>query len=482
MPPEPDARHGPAEACLLVCAMLPDEVPTSDARPPRLRRVTVRKLFGWLDHEIELRHDERVTILIGPNGVGKTCLLELLAAVSYGRVDHLVRVPFDELRLDFEGEKALVIRRRQDAAPIVPFGPVRPPPRFLRRQLVQPIELVLLGGGIEVEAWRPKEHLFDQRDDWTEPSPLLSRPDLGEVWRARSGGGGNAVRQGPAYSLGAAVADSEAPEWFRGLFGPTHLIETQRLFRARPASPGGPDDDEPLALAVGEVAKDLIRRIVTMQRRYAHEAQRLEKTYVERLLSHGSAREGDVDRLVERLDDLSRRRTRLEGLGLLTQGEASGSMPAGRPSAEQIGVLALFADDLQSKLDVLEPLASAIELLLNGLNAKLRGKRLRLAEHEGLVVECEPDARRIPVEALSSGEQHQLVLLFDLIFRIRPGTLVLIDEPELSLHPEWQQQFLDDLLHIAKASELDVLVATHSPYIVASHHNLCVSLRAEQSA
>src|SRR5690349_22975449 len=54
-------------------------------------------------------------------------------------------------------------------------------------------------------------------------------------------------------------------------------------------------------------------------------------------------------------------------------------------------------------------------------------------------VECEPDQRPIDVEALSSGEQHELVLLFDLIFRVEKNTLVLIDEPELSLHPRSEE-------------------------------------------
>src|SRR5690349_23978347 len=81
-------------------------------------------------------------------------------------------------------------------------------------------------------------------------------------------------------------------------------------------------------------------------------------------------------------------------------------------------------------------------------------------------VECEPGGRPIDVESLSSGEQHELVLLFDLIFRVEKNTLVLIDEPELSLHPDWQMRFVEDLIAIAKNSEFDAVLATHSPYII----------------
>ncbi|MCB0909950.1 MAG: AAA family ATPase, partial [Nocardioidaceae bacterium] len=47
-----------------------------------------------------------------------------------------------------------------------------------------------------------------------------------------------------------------------------------------------------------------------------------------------------------------------------------------------------------------------------------------------------------------------------------PGQLVLIDEPEISLHVAWQRQFLNDLQRIAQLGEMRFIVATHSPQIV----------------
>ena len=69
-------------------------------------------------------------------------------------------------------------------------------------------------------------------------------------------------------------------------------------------------------------------------------------------------------------------------------------------------------------------------------------------------------------ENLSSGEQHELVLLYDLLFNVEPGTLVLIDEPEISLHVGWQQKFLSDVSDIARLTSLRFVVATHSPQII----------------
>jgi len=52
----------------------------------------------------------------------------------------------------------------------------------------------------------------------------------------------------------------------------------------------------------------------------------------------------------------------------------------------------------------------------------------------------------------------------------------LIDEPELSLHIEWQVKFMDDLLSIANYKDFKVTVATHSPQILNKHWDIQVDL------
>ena len=81
---------------------------------------------------------------------------------------------------------------------------------------------------------------------------------------------------------------------------------------------------------------------------------------------------------------------------------------------------------------------------------------------------------------LSSGEQQILALLYKLLFNVKPDTLILIDEPELSLHVAWQQEFLKDLQDIIKFVGFDVLIATHSPQIIHDRWDLAVELKGPQ--
>ena len=63
----------------------------------------------------------------------------------------------------------------------------------------------------------------------------------------------------------------------------------------------------------------------------------------------------------------------------------------------------------------------------------------------------------------SSGEQQLLSSLFGLVAEAEDDCLILMDEPELSLHPSWQTQFLDLLLDALKGFKgCHVIIATHS--------------------
>lgn len=73
----------------------------------------------------------------------------------------------------------------------------------------------------------------------------------------------------------------------------------------------------------------------------------------------------------------------------------------------------------------------------------------------------------IDVAKTSSGQQQMLCAIFGLATSITPGCLALLDEPELSLHPEWQLKYVDALFRIAKSvHNAHIVVATHSPLVV----------------
>ena len=78
------------------------------------------------------------------------------------------------------------------------------------------------------------------------------------------------------------------------------------------------------------------------------------------------------------------------------------------------------------------------------------------------------DYGELSLKRASSGEQCLVVLMLGIAGHIRDGSLVLIDEPEISLHPRWQEKFMPLLMSsFSKYKNCQFVVATHSPQIVA---------------
>ena len=70
---------------------------------------------------------------------------------------------------------------------------------------------------------------------------------------------------------------------------------------------------------------------------------------------------------------------------------------------------------------------------------------------------------RIGLQSLSSGEKHILRILFE-VMSVERSTLI-IDEPEISLHIDWQRELIKAIMELNP--QLQLIVATHSPEITA---------------
>ena len=74
------------------------------------------------------------------------------------------------------------------------------------------------------------------------------------------------------------------------------------------------------------------------------------------------------------------------------------------------------------------------------------------------------------LEDSSSGEHNLITSLIGLMATIKPDSLLLIDEPEISLHPNWQMKyvsFLKEVLSSETYNTSHILIASHSHFIVS---------------
>ena len=85
----------------------------------------------------------------------------------------------------------------------------------------------------------------------------------------------------------------------------------------------------------------------------------------------------------------------------------------------------------------------------------------------------------LPIDKLSSGEKQILIMFYLFLFEAKHRSLVIVDEPEISLHVAWQQSLGKTFSDIARLRELHVIVATHSPQVIHDKWDMSVELRIE---
>lgn len=95
----------------------------------------------------------------------------------------------------------------------------------------------------------------------------------------------------------------------------------------------------------------------------------------------------------------------------------------------------------------------------------------------GRLVVKRPDKKTCSIEALSSGERQLLVIFAQVYFALdrKKKSVLIIDEPELSLHLGWQEKFAETIFSIN--ANCQFILATHSPEIIAVDKNKAVSCR-----
>ena len=76
--------------------------------------------------------------------------------------------------------------------------------------------------------------------------------------------------------------------------------------------------------------------------------------------------------------------------------------------------------------------------------------------------------QRYSFEECSSGEKHILFAFLNIARYIQENSLILIDEPEISLHPNWQMIYITALKQLfSEFSSCHFIITSHSPYLVS---------------
>ena len=79
----------------------------------------------------------------------------------------------------------------------------------------------------------------------------------------------------------------------------------------------------------------------------------------------------------------------------------------------------------------------------------------------------------LTIEQLSNGERQMLFILLTILAQRRESCVLLMDEPEISLHIEWQQRLIALIRDINP--NVQIILTTHSPAVIMDGWMDCVT-------
>lgn len=413
-----------------------------------IARVEATKVHGRFDIEQDFKPG--INVLFGKNGTGKTTLLHIIANALNGEDYHRFRyLKFDTIQIDFNnGDSIKIVRKKDDSLDFYQNGDLSgtitsedlEQIRFDRRSaksIRTKVEIPPPFTADYFPAFRNMIEAWDTVDERLRPRPNFEWEPRDPRWNPT-----NFARK----LFGAFVPDLNYPS-------PIEIEEklTEEIKTAR--------------ISVGATDRRLL-------------SQAFREIY--RILAEAPDSEQNPEKILKEIEELSQQ---LQATASLMQTESMlvgseldkllRSVQQAQPMKESEKIVAPMLDvyrkSLQEIVSVQNNEFMIVRKYLESVNKFLDGKYLAILPEpsingvrKSLISLVFEDKSTSPLGSLSSGER-QIVTLIYAATHMREEQVVLIDEPEISLHIDWQRNLLSEME--TQLQDRQVIACTHSPEI-----------------
>ncbi len=417
----------------------------------QLSELVVHGLFSRYTHRIPLStvseygSSASVVILYGPNGVGKTTILRMLDAIIRLDFDVFREVPFSECWLEFNTGQRLNVKSLKNGIE-VEFDDLSVilTAEFGTKGALNP------GDATKVEEFR--EHFFNSVENI---SLNFITADRAEQFRQSTSDNLSLYLSQPDYAISTSG----------------HLMTRPR--RTRPG-------DQPSRTPIADEVKRFIREaLVDTGPFFLTGTPDLFSRILDDLTHQDTEQRSpqDIRQMFEYVHDQDER---LERFGLhgdrWDYGRINKILRESRSagSAHTLTVLSTYAKFLTSRAQTRSLIAERLLAFEEVMNDFLEDKTLRVHASSGFVIST--DGTSLAEHQLSSGEKQLLYLMVAALTTRRKGTVIAIDEPELSMNIRWQKKLVSNLIRCASRAAPQLILATHSPDVATPYAEYMIEL------
>lgn len=407
-------------------------------------KIQFKKLFGRFDYSIELKEDG-LTIITGPNGFGKSTILDCIYQLykKENGILFFLNLDFEEVFFLISNEKQLKITKKSDALIVNDKTNYSVNLKNIKKYL-----------GDDFFLNRYYNQNYDKKfsnrktmdKDFAYESIIERYFNIEKYYDKKH------IQKNSIKFVRDALRE------FSKELGKVFYIREQRLV----SEEFDRFDESILKDEIKELPKKFKLLLDRNSSEYSSKSNELDSSYPIRLFNNKEAITSQ-DEFDQKIGLMTKKFQKLNKFDL-SQIQDLRNLEFKEEFAK---ALKIYFDDFDEKYQIYENFVNQLELFTDIINDKLDFKKIEISREEGIFIEdIDVKGKKLSLSQLSSGEKQEIILFYKLIFETPANTLLLIDEPEISLHIAWQKKFMDDLYKIIKFKNLNVIVATHSPQII----------------
>lgn len=430
----------------------------------KLITLKIEALFNTFSYNLHFDSQDRYLILTGINGYGKTTILNIISSLANKDLYYFYTVPFASIDFGFEDGSVLSLSsQRVDDATSTDM-PVRGGRRLLfdmKESDGKAIGSFSMDATTIARVMKTNYHF----------SHIVINNRLKEDYESKEFY--QVMKDERLLDAIILLTGKNAEQMMMRLDAfKASYIEAERTVECRYLRPKNIVSDleyrDSKWYLIDHLASDLRSVLNNEYASFVKYSQQVDSDFINQAISSSliydqKTYDAEMEKLVARAKEL-------ELLGLIPHMDVN---PYDDANAK---MLTAYIVAQNKKMDFYNTLLSKIRLFSKLVEERgFVNKNMSITVKDGFRFRADGNGF-IDLSLLSSGEQNEVVMLYTLVFNVRDDSMLLIDEPENSLHVLWQKKFMRTIEEVSTVKNLFVIVATHSPQIIGTRWENCCDL------
>lgn len=430
----------------------------------KLITLKIEALFNTFTYDLHFDSQDRYLILTGINGYGKTTILNMVSSLANKDLYYFYTVPFSSIDFGFEDGSVLLLsssRVGDDASADVPVRSGRRLFFDMKEEDGKTIGSFGIDAATIARVMKTSYHF----------SHIVINNRLKEDYESKEFY--QVMKDERLLDAIIQLTGKDAEQMMMRLDAfKASYIEAERTVECRYLRPKNTVPDleyrDSKWYLIDHLASDFRYMLNNEYANYVKYSQKVDANFINQAISSNlvydrKTYDAEMEKLVVRAK-------KLEILGLIPHMEAKLYDEANAK------MLTAYIVSQNEKMDFYNILLSKIRLFSKLVEERgFVNKNMSVTVKDGFRFRADGNGF-IDLSLLSSGEQNEVVMLYTLVFGVGDDSMLLIDEPENSLHVLWQKKFMRTIEEVSAVKNLFVVVATHSPQIIGTRWENCCDL------